>query len=483
MLDLNGYIIKTDIREGIQNNGTFEITDTTEEANGTIRLYTSRGIVNNANANMTMARFNMAINNTDTLVNTGNLTINASNISSNTQDSSGINNAGSGVIEINNGEITATGKKGIAIYLKDTANLKVNSGIIRATGEEGRCIYNIGSGKVEILDGTISSNGNAIYNENSGNVTISGGNISTSNNNVLHNNASGNVTILGGTITLNNTTSNYKYVIYNNKAGSILLEGGNLVANDTRGAYSSGIYSGNTEGATVTLGKKDRDVSVTIPSITANRYGVYVENNATMNFYDGVIVGNALPIYGDISEVEEGYEIDITENKTKATLKIKDATVESVASVGNIYYDTIAEAINGIGETGTISIHKEIEQNTQIVIPAGKNITIDLQANEIIYENSEPLIVVEEGAILSIIDSYEDGTDEKMYGCIENKSGMAIKNQGIMYIGIDDDVVYANSPRIIGQSSAIENTGELHIYDGTISGEITGTGTVTHSNE
>ena len=383
------------------------------------------------------------------------------------------------VINNNTGELTIKDTN-IIIQTKITncygvynANIG-NISMENTTIEANYGIYNNNIGTIEILDGVITGS-YGIYNNSTGKIAVKGG-VVTSNYYGIYNNRSGTISIEDANITVT-STSNDAYGIENYETGKIVLKSGIVQATYSgTGSYKAyGIHNRST--GTITIGIKDKNVKNDILTVQGATNGLYINNsNANINFYDGTIIGNIKAIYGEIDEVEEGYELNITENETKATLKVKDATVESVASVGNIYYDTIQEAINAIESEGTIQIHKEIEQNTQIVIETGKNITIDMQAHGIVYDKAEPVIVIENGATLSIIDTYEDGTDETIYGQIQNTAGVAIKNQGILYIGIDDSEVYRNSPRIEG-TKAIENMGELHIYDGTITGGITGTGT------
>ena len=383
------------------------------------------------------------------------------------------------VINNNTGELTIKDTN-IIIQTKITncygvynANIG-NISMENTTIEANYGIYNNNIGTIEILDGVITGS-YGIYNNSTGKIAVKGG-VVTSNYYGIYNNRSGTISIEDANITVT-STSNDAYGIENYETGEIVLKSGIVQATYSgTGSYKAyGIHNRST--GTITIGIKDKNVKNDILTVQGATNGLYINNsNANINFYDGTIIGNIKAIYGEIDEVEEGYELNITENETKATLKVKDATVESVASVGNIYYDTIQEAINAIESEGTIQIHKEIEQNTQIVIETGKNITIDMQAHGIVYDKAEPVIVIENGATLSIIDTYEDGTDETIYGQIQNTAGVAIKNQGILYIGIDDSEVYRNSPRIEG-TKAIENMGELHIYDGTITGGITGTGT------
>ena len=425
----------------------------------------------------------------------------------------GIYNNVEGKVTIENATIGTCGKYGI--HNKAGGKIEINSGEVIAHGSYDRGILNEGDGTVIINDGTISSQGNyssgswsyyeypgiAIDNQGTGLVEINGGvikqiGVGTS----TINNKNGTIRVKGGTI----EKANYRYGIKNEETGTVQIEGGTLtsagigiynektegVITMTGGTITSkedGINNVNAGSITITggtitsenkiginnastgkvvIGEEDGEVSITSPAITGKTYGIS-STNATFDFYDGVIIGETAAIEGLTGDVEEYYEVRITNGGTKAFLTLKGSTFEQVASIGNVYYDSIKEAVNAVQTSATIKIHKEIELSEQIIIPAGKNITIDLQTNTITYIGDGPAIIIESGARLTIIDSEELGETDTIYSKIENLSGVAIKNEGTLCIGEDDGIEYTNSPRIIG-SPAIQNTGTLNKYDGVI---------------
>ena len=425
----------------------------------------------------------------------------------------GIYNNVEGKVTIENATIGTCGKYGI--HNKAGGKIEINSGEVIAHGSYDRGILNEGDGTVIINDGTISSQGNyssgswsyyeypgiAIDNQGTGLVEINGGvikqiGVGTS----TINNKNGTIRVKGGTI----EKANYRYGIKNEETGTVQIEGGTLtsagigiynektegVITMTGGTITSkedGINNVNAGSITITggtitsenkiginnastgkvvIGEEDGEVSITSPAITGKTYGIS-STNATFDFYDGVIIGETAAIEGLTGDVEEYYEVRITNGGTKAFLTLKGSTFEQVASIGNVYYDSIKEAVNAVQTSATIKIHKEIELSEQIIIPAGKNITIDLQTNTITYIGDGPAIIIESGARLTIIDSEELGETDTIYSKIENLSGVAIKNEGTLCIGENDGIEYTNSPRIIG-SPAIQNTGTLNKYDGVI---------------
>lgn len=53
----------------------------------------------------------------------------------------------------------------------------------------------------------------------------------------------------------------------------------------------------------------------------------------------------------------------------------------------------------------------------------------------------------------------EDNSDLVVGATLQNHGGVVVENKGILKIGDDTDgIVYTNSPRILGQTYAIDNT-------------------------
>ena len=114
-------------------------------------------------------------------------------------------------------------------------------------------------------------------------------------------------------------------------------------------------------------------------------------------------------------------------------------------------------------KTGTIVINGGIALESQVVIPEGTNITIELRGQTISYDKAEPAIV--NNGTLTIVDymdtSEADPSDVSM---IKNTTGKAIKNNGALTLGINDGTQNANSPVISGGIEGNEPT----IYDGKV---------------
>ena len=523
ILDINNISIINNAIEGnsseyckiIENDGTLNINNVQIKANGEyiqILYNKNNGTINVRNGtilgtgcyisgilNLGNAEFNsgsISYKNNNTYSNSGNCIYNEKdatlNITGGKFESKNNSIINHGNMEISNAEIIAN-KNGI--YAGVNSITKYNNGNI--TSEE----YGIYTdGKFDVYGGTVYGKDVGIYNKSITNVY--GGEIKS--NSIVIRNQNNTVTIYDGKITMKSSSgqigianystgeiniknveinleieSNRVYGIYNDTTGTINIEKMKMDLVEKSTSYKAyGIYNDTT--GKIVLGIKDKNVDNNQIIINSTGYGVYIDDeNGQFCMYDGTIIGQTKAIEGKCNmEYEDRHKLNITDNETKANLIPDDVTYEQIVSVGSIYYDSIQEALNAIETEGTILIHKDLELKAPIIIPAEKNITLDLQASAINYDDSKnAMITIEENAKLTIIDSREDGTETTTYGNIENTSGTTIINKGTLVIGVNDEIVYTNSPRITGKILSIQNIGSLQINDGTI-GKISNTGTV-----
>ena len=473
-IDFNGKVIENSLDEWITNNGTLKI----ENTEGTINVYKTSGIKNSEDATLIISnsRINIGGVNGNLIKNEGMLEVEKSEITSSV--GTGIYNVSNGSVEINDNSILTCAYYAInnenqgqvviedstisggrtGIWNKNSGTLNVtNSEIISTCASSGEAaIYNNSIEECTIVDSTLVGAGSyGIQNNTLGEINIIGGTIKGGYSGIW-NKSNGQLSVENAEI-ISTSTSSGEAGIYNSSNGTILFKSGKITS------QCHGIYNRST--AKVVIGSEDGIVQDDLVLIQGNLNGLYVNNtNAEVKFYDGTIKGNSGAINNRTNIMcEDGYEVQLSENDTVAKLGLKDVEQEGVVSVqGGVYYNKIEKAIRAIDE-GTILVHRTIEADNTIVIPSGKNITIDLRENRIKF-NSEvnPVIRVETGATLTIIDSYEDG-NQSTYARIENEDGPAIQNKGTLVIGIDDGVEYTNSPRIIGD---IENDGTCNVYDG-----------------
>ena len=456
-LDLNGKQITTYMESyNITNNGTLNITDSSGLDSGRI---VSRGVINGIIDNIgTLTITNGVLkryidgNNIDNYAyiirNKGNVTLNGGIIDASKRYVSGIYNIESGNVNITGGNIIVNGI------------LDNSSGIIKVEGGQVSSINFANNSKANLIvkdsadidtissyyadNVTITIHGGNIGNiEVAGTTEISGGII-----NSIDNNGGGKLNITNGTI---EATNGYGIRNY----GIATITGGSITSTTAEAIDNLG---------TLTLGVNDINVSKTVPSIVGKTYGV--KNTGTFNFYDGVIEGETEAISGTVTKTPTDYTVIYENSNKKATLGI-DAVIDNVIKVNGVYYKTLQAAVTAINgmtsKTGTIVINGGIALESQVVIPEGTNITIELRGQTISYDKAEPAIV--NNGTLTIVDymdtSEADPSDVSM---IKNTTGKAIKNNGALTLGINDGTQNANSPVISGGIEGNEPT----IYDGKV---------------
>ncbi len=94
--------------------------------------------------------------------------------------------------------------------------------------------------------------------------------------------------------------------------------------------FGIGVYL-NDNSSTVTIGENDGNVSTTNPVINGKTYGVFVDKNvienATLNFYDGIISGETESINTDNVIVPDGYGVVRTKNNNIESAILKQGYV------------------------------------------------------------------------------------------------------------------------------------------------------------
>ena len=228
---ISGGTVETTGNNGraINNYSTGAVTI----SGGTVSATTGQAIYNNSTGAVTISSGTISATTGQAIYSnsTGKITISgtATVTSANTSSSSGtifLNNSGSWVIttqlEIIGGTVrnTATGN---AIWNNSTGEVKISGGTVEAT--TGRTIYNYSTSAVTIIGGTVKATGNngtAVYNNN-GTVTISGGTVETTGNSgrAVYNN-NGTVTISGGTV----EAAGNNGIAVDNDDGTVTISGG-----------------------------------------------------------------------------------------------------------------------------------------------------------------------------------------------------------------------------------------------------------------
>ena len=434
LLDLNGYKISSAILEKtIQNEGTLEIIDTNDNKTGLITTSEKTTIYNASGAELIISEGTIENRNSYAINNEGNLiiqggTINSSNTSG---DTYGIYNMSNGTIEMKGGIINSNSY---------------------GSRNDSYGIYNDSIGNIKVIEGNINSNSDGvwsnsygIYNANSGNIEITGGMINSYNDDVwgdcygVYNFSSGTIEIAGGIINSNTNinivsdSSSNSYGIYNTKNGTIII-----------GIKGNGIV---TQEKTL--------IKATRPSSLTNYVGYGIYNpKGTLYYYDGKIQGTDKAISGNIAEIEEFTEINLSEEmvegKVYQTMTLNQVT-SNVASVNGTEYDSIQKAIEVCKETeSTIEILRDSNLGATIIIGENQNITIDLKGHTI--NNYTEL---QNKGTLKIIDTSTEQT-----GKIVGLTGTAISNTGTLEI---------QGGTIADSGYGIKNTGTVIVNGGNIS--------------
>lgn len=301
---------------------------------------------------------------------------------------------------------------------------------------------NIQGGNIGIIDNSSGST-----------VIITGGTIESTTDRTISN--SGTLRIQGGTIRSSN-----EYAIYNTR--NVTITGGTITS-----TASTAIYNFNV--GKLTIGEDDASIpSLTVPQITGYTYGV--QNTATFSFYDGVITGETLAIYGTVTNLPQNYKVKYENHNTKATLTLQGTSSNDLQYEGGYYTDigAVITLINNSGsKTGTIFVNQDIELENQLVIPQDCNVKFVMQGHSIIYDGSDAAIL-NNGTLTFVDDEVEGPIDPDIISMVININGIAVQNNGQLILGIDGTPNNTNSPIILGGVSGnapIIYDGEVRVLD------------------
>ena len=220
------------------------------------------------------------------------------------------------------------------------------------------------------------------------------------------------------TIDLNNhkINSNEETTIINN--GNVVIvdnsiEKGGMIENTSNSVV---INNGN-----LTLGYDD---GVVEENILIKGKENAIQNNNNFYMYDGTLMGKTT-ITGNNAIIPEGEEYGISIREEDG---IQIATIQIIeipqALVGETYYMTLQEAINDNNEETIYVVKKNIELIDVITIDATKNLTIDLNGNNITKSNATGYVIDNAGTLTI------KNTNESNIGTIDNTVGSTIHNSG-----------------------------------------------------
>mgnify|MGYP004608958049 CR=1 FL=1 len=507
IIDLNGKTLSSNSSDYvIKNNGKLEIKDTSaQDEKGKITSTTSDIIYNAENAKLVISNGTLEerSNNKKAIDNNGEVTlkgagkiVTASNYSysiynnttgtvniaensiitmSDGYEAYGIyNNAGT--VKISGG--TMSGTYSFKAVDNESGTIIVSGGTIEGTSGARSTIINNGTGNVNIEGGTIknsiahngtgtikmtggeivTSNCNGIENNSTGTVLIENGTINADGAYAICNNSTGNVKITNGTIVGNNTSyrDSKRSVIINKSTGIIEVEGGNIQTNNC--AYV--IY--NAAEGIISIGKKDGNVSTEEPIFTNTTYTAIYNQLGILRFYDGLLKSKKETVLGEISEVEDGYNISTTTVNELNVTKLEKA--ENVAQIGDTYYDTLQKAVDSCSknageETTEIKILKDISIiENSVEVTDGQNIKINLNGHKI--ENFVSTGAIINDGTLEICDDLNTGY---INGYIDE---VTIMNNNKLLIS--SGTIKATQIRTDATGIVIKNNGDLNMTGGTV---------------
>ena len=475
--------------KAIENIGTMKINGGTVETKGTNAF----AIVCEETGTITMTGGEIKGTGTGTTYaiwssSTGKIEVTGGKISQTNNIGYAIFNVGTGPVIMTGGEIylKLSNSMGYGIYNESTAEISitgVNIDMLASSnyGTSACAIYNKVNGKVTIKDSTINTDVYGVYNNTTGEIYIENTDVTSSKSYYLiKNSEGGKITYKGGTVfaqhyaihnTLGtielediecSTSINSPWTISNDR-GTLKIKSGNItnICNTQYDGYGVGIYNQNA--GTLIIGEKDGEATKTSPSISGMQHGIYQNGTGgKIYFYDGIIRGKTDSIYGEIEEIEEGYNIIKEQNTEDNYYETYLAKVVIAQIDDNQYYD-LQTAINSIPENNeTAKTIKIIKDNTIMseLTTGNRKIVLDLNGKSLNIS-----MTLENTGNLEIIDSSEEKTGKLVSSSVGESASN--KSRGIYNAG----TLTLTSGTIESQGRNIElifNEGTLTLNSGKI---------------
>lgn len=330
-----------------------------------------------------------------------------------------------------------------AVYLR--GGEVITSANLYATGEYS-AIQGNGSctGDVTINGGDISStNGIAIYWPQEGKLTINGGTITGGTAVYLK---SGSLEITGGTLTGNGAKVSYEY-----SANGAIATGAAVVIENVGGntGYEE-ITSVSITGGTFITENASRPV-VSHAATAANPDAVAVKNFITGGVYNKRLATSV--IHADM-KAEENAETGMYEIVDKVyVVSVTDAE-------GNVTkYESISSAKNYVTDGSTVTLLADV--SGQMLIDGSKNVTLEL--NGFAWTATYATILVEGGASLTVQDSSEAQTGKLVSGgdaiTVDN-GALTVKSGTIETTDAADTVISASYADITIEGGKLISAGD-----------------------
>ena len=502
-LDLNGRTLTNVSGHTITNNGTLTITN-----NGTLTI-TGDGTVDN------VTHGKAALVNYGTAV-VENVTLKRSQEAGTDAD----NNGGNSYYTLENYGVM-TIEDGTTVENKGAYSSMVHNGWADGSKNTDRK-----NSVLTINGGTFSGGLNTIKNDDYGELTINDGTFTSMSQAAFLN---WNIaTVNGGTFNAESASSGVilnGYLDDSKDQGELTINGGTFNAGDSNtvittmgGAKHSGdieITGGTLSGSIVLTDSQD-GAQMTITQ------DAKVSGNVTNSGKADVAITDGATVSGQVSNDTDGTMSvvnstvgSVPEGTTAETIVIVNSTVDGELTtntgdkaimVGGETYDTLAEAIEKVGNGGTIYILRDIDNATGLSVPEDKNFTIDfggytytligpgagssgtetngfqlLKDSTITLKNGT--IRIAEGAnnIKRIIQNYANLTLEDMHIYAQNQQpdenyALSFNNGNITFKG-DTDVITTSDETIAFDVCEFASYPSANVafdesYTGTINGKI-----------
>lgn len=320
------------------------------------------------------------------------------------------------------------------------------------TSEEADTIVNYGTyaqqDAVKVSNtGTVLSRYSALV--NSGEMTITGGEVEATNYAIKQ--------LEEATLVVTrNTANNDEDVV-----------GPNITSNKSVAIYA--------EKGTVTIGTNETPTTVINeenPVIKGKTYGIEAKSVVTLNYYDGIIIGqngkgSAVEYPGTINkipgkQIEKSITIERIDNEDveiETTKLITAEYVEYDKTTGNVvaYYETLNKALNSADNENTVKPLENIDSEGAVTVRSDKNVILDMDGKNITLTGT----LTNQGTLAIV------GT-----GTLTGNANTLISNEGTLSIGIQNNPngVSTVNPQIIGTQTTIENKSgaTLNIYEGSL---------------
>jgi len=378
------------------------------------------------------------------------------------------NLTGAGTISVTGGGVWAAR---IAIRNNATGTVTVSGNAVISSESPGATgtIHNNAGGTINIAGGTVInfSSGHAIWNESSGIITVSGGEVLAITGRAIHNQATGTVTVRGNAVISSESVTNTTGTIHNNAGGTINIEGG-TVRNYATNATAHAVYNMGAGIITVSGGEVSAILGRAIHrnAGTVNITGglVIAQNTATsgvvnaFNTHSGGVIIGYTPGARQIDGTDGLVSLPTNANKRWGVNN----------GIPGIFY---GENHNLFSVTVGVNIGNLFSWNS-----TAPNLGSNTTATVTISQGASGTLNVPEGAEISIISN----------GAVDNTSAITLN------IGADAKVVWTADLTLntTATTMTVNGTGNLSIEGGqvrsnasgnAIRSNLTGAGTITVS--